>query len=143
MSRPTSPRTARPAAGRWLMVVLALAGLGILHGSHCAESTQTAVLALPIGVAAVEESVPAAIAADVAVLWTAPAPAHHNDGRTPGALAGACLFLLAAVVGTALVLTDALRRTSPGIQDRDAPSALRIHGPVLPLCLANLGVLRI
>ena len=143
MSRPTSPLAARPAVVRWLMVALALAGLGVLHGAHCPEKAQAAVMA-QTGFAAQVRAAAPSLGDDVAVLAAAPVSAHHAEGlSTPGAMAGACLFLLTAVVGTALVLADVLLLTSRLIPAGGAPSASPAAEPVLCVGLADLGILRI
>lgn len=76
-SRPHPP-TARPGLLRWLIVVLALAGLGLLQSSHCDDMRVAAAMS-----AADHTAGPAAEAGAA----TPASPQHHDHEDGPAELA--------------------------------------------------------
>jgi hypothetical protein len=139
----SQPLSARPWLLRWLLVVLTLAGLGILQGGHCADdmSVDLTASAAPIS-AAVEMRDTAAVAASPGA-----AEHQHGDMRTQternsfGSTADDCHVLPATVAGTAaaagLSMPTAVRTVVAGPR----PGPFKQH-LLLAMTLAHLGVSR-
>jgi hypothetical protein len=126
---------------RWLVVVCALAGLGLLQGGHCHDmpATATALVSPP---EADDVAAPSFVAGGVDAALTA-GPGHRHDlggSADPATTAKDCQPLVTTVVtatATAAPLPLVLR--SSYLRSRPTLS----HGRVLPaLALAALGVLR-
>jgi hypothetical protein len=144
VSRSPSPRVARIAGLRWLTVILALAGLGVLHGAHCVDETPVAVVAMAAAAHDGWAGAADPLGPGSSILAATPEhDGHHERHPSPGAAAGACLFLTTAVVGTALLLADALRRAPLARSTGGALRPSRGGRPSVPIPLAELGVLRI
>jgi hypothetical protein len=144
VSRPPSPRAARTVAVRWLTVALAVIGLGVLHGAHCADDVPVAAVAL--AAAHHDEPPTAADAApsEEAAIPHAAAQGHHDDGQSPPcAMTGACLLLRTAVAGTGPVVADTLRPALHASSTDGVPPPSPSGRPLPRVPLAELGVLRI
>jgi hypothetical protein len=106
-----------------------------MHGGHCADHEPIAAMA-----AAGPDN------ADLAVSPMAATMAFDQHGDThphPGAAAGACLFLICAVAGTAMAMIVALRHARLVPRPRaQSPPTIGERRPLTPPLVA-LGALRI
>ncbi|HEX8627159.1 MAG TPA: hypothetical protein VF755_03185 [Catenuloplanes sp.] len=135
---------ARRVLTRWLLVAFALGGLGMLHGAHCADAVPAAMTALTTAQHHLSPTSPGTRGDHLAAVpGGRVVPGHHDDGHgSPGTMAGACLVLLTAVVGAALVLAYALRRAWH-VPPARGPAPPRPRYRLPTVSVVQLGVLRI
>jgi hypothetical protein len=127
---------------RWLVVVCALAGLGLLQGGHCHDMLATAT-ALVSPTEADDVVAPSFVAGAVdAALTAGPGHRHDRDGSgDPATTAEDCQPLVTTVVAATTVAVAPLPLVQRSSYFRSRPTLS--SGRALPaLALAALGVLR-
>jgi hypothetical protein len=127
---------------RWLVVVCALAGLGLLQGGHCHDMPGTAT-ALVSPTEADDVAAPSFVAGGVnAALTAGPRHRHDRNGSgDPATTAEGCQPLVTTVVAATTVAVAPLPLVQRSSYFRSRPTLS--SGRALPaLALAALGVLR-